>query len=113
MSCSGAEPPRRLQKRPHSLTPPPSTHSQPQESGSSASSLFFFFSPFSFHLFIDSFIHSSIQRVPSACLECSPFSALSPFWILAALLSEQSGAQQSSDRKGTWGEKKGGGTEPR
>ena len=80
-------------------------------------SLFFPLS-FSFHLFIDwlihSFIHSSKEWVPSACLECSSDSALSPLWFLAVLLREPSKAQQSSDgHESTWGEKKGGGSEPR
>ena len=65
-------------------------------------SLFFPLS-FSFHLFIDwfihSFIHSSKEWVPSACLECSSDSALSPLWFLAVLLREPSKAQQSSDVK--------------
>ena len=56
------------------------------------------------HWLTHSFVHSFPQRVPSACLDCSSDSALSPLWFLAVLLREPSKAQESSDVKapGVW-----------
>lgn len=110
---------------PHSLTPTPvypflspKIHRCQGSRRSAPSSFFFFFSLSSFHSFIYSLIHQFIQRVPKDRLRCSPFSAHSLIWVLAALLNEHCRASvalapQSSDEKNSWDGERGGGTDSR
>lgn len=94
-NCSGLEPHSSLQKRSSFLNsepvyPPFSPKTQDAKGPKCQPPHHFPFLSSSFHLFTHSFVNLFIQRVPSDCLQFSPFSTCSFLWILAALLSEHS-----------------------